>query len=454
MARRGAFGEAWRLYRAHWLKVVRISALAYAGLTFLTLALVAAAAEIGLIFAAYAWIASIYWLQAPLTQLVEDISSGREWRGARGTMDAVYGRLGRITGGSALVALAVLAMMSVFPPFGFYFMVRWALLVPVIAVEDVGMFAAFSRSADIVRRHGWGVFVRMAVSGLVLLVIWIAILALTAAFAATGGPGWVPLIAFTLIALLLLSVTTPVIALTWTMLYYELREQVPPEVATAPRLRGGRTLDRAWDLYTARPGRVIVASLPLAAAITGAQVALAEIQPLLALPATLVGYFWLEGVFAAGLPSFDELTARRWLGDVWGTLRPRVLVLFANGVVIGGVLLLTLPILFGFFLLVRWSVSGASAVVDRSGPIAALGRSWRLVAGEGRRALKVVGLSVLMVVGVLLGVASILAVAGGVLTAVVIVFAANALSAPYVGLAWALMHRTLAALKAEPAPAS
>lgn len=82
----------------------------------------------------------------------------------------------------------------------------------------------------------------------------------------------------------------------------------------------------------------------------------------------------------------------------------------------------------------------------RGSGLRGLGRSWRLVRGQARRAWKVVFITALLVVAVLAGFA-FLAV-DLPLAAYAVVTAANVVTAPYVGVAWALMHRTLTRLEA------
>lgn len=442
MKRPGAFAEAWGFYRAHPGPVLRVTALAYGGVVFISAVFLAVAGPFGLIPAVYLWLASLYWLQAPLTHVVEDSRSGAAPRGARKTLERVYPQLGRITGASGLAALALVVTFPLFFPLALYLMTRWALLVPVIAVENVGLFTAFSRSNEIVRGHAWRVFGRIALSVLIVIGAMFAIGIATGIGAAFVESEWVELALFGTLTLAVLALTTPLIALNWTMAYYGLRDEVPPEVLEERRLRGGRTLDRAWEAYKARPVRVILLSLPLAVALSAAQIVLARLSGVLVVPATLVGYVWLEGVMAAGLDGLDEGVTADWLRSTWRRIVARAPALLLSGAVTGIVLLLTLPVVIG----VRFIVAGAAAVADGRSGLRSLGRSWRLVKGQSRRAWKVVFITSLMVVGVLAGFGFL--AFDLPLAAYAVVVGANVLTAPYVGLAWALMHRTLTRLPA------
>lgn len=447
MGRAEPLRHAWRLYAAERRHVLAVTALAYGAIVLLTAIFFVAIGPYGLLAVAYLWPASMYWLQAPLTRLVEDRRSGIGWRGARATLTSVYPQLGRITGAGALVALIVALLLStvVLAPLALYLMTRWALLVPVIVVEDVGLFTAFSRARELSRGHAWELFGRIALSAFLLVLIWIAFAAAVAAFALLDLPLWVSLGGFAVIALGTLVGTTPVIALAWTMSYYALRAQVPLDVLRERRLRGGRTLDTAWSAYKARPGRLLLLCVVPAVAITVVQSAVAEVHVLLTFPVTIALYAALAGVVAAGLDGLDGGTLQGWLRQTARRVRPRLLQLLLATVVLALALTVSLPLVVGLFLLVRWSVAGPAAVVDASGPVGALARSNELVRGQGRRAAKVVFVSG-VVVGATLLLFALMAPADLPFATYSLLALANVFAAPYVALAWAYMHRALSHL--------
>jgi hypothetical protein len=453
VARYGALREAWRLYRSEWRRIVALSALAYAAIFALWAVLIGFLGPFGVPAALYLWVASIYWLQAPLARLIEDMRSGIGWRGARATLSSVFPRLGRISGASSLAALAVAPSMLFFP-LALYLMTQWSLVVPVIAVENCGLFTAFSRSREIVRGHAWGIFGRIALSALLVVAIWIAILILTGLTVGLD-PSGLGLVGFPLITVAVLSLTMPLIALTWTLTYYRLREQVPTEIVEARRLRTGRTLDRAWKLYKTHPARAIAVALPFAIGLTAAQVGVAMLTPYLAVPVTLAGYVLIGGVFAVALRDIEGGATGAWLRATGRRVLPRLPSLAVAATAIAAILTVSLPLLVGVFLLVRMSVAGAVAGVERVGAFAALRRSSRLVKGEGRRAVSVILVSIVMVLAVVLALLGLLPFTEpGPVSAFVLIAVANVVATPYVGLAWALMYRVLARLEHERAAAA
>jgi hypothetical protein len=455
VARGDALEQAWRLYRAEWRHVLAVSALAYGAILSLTAIFFLTIGPYGLFVTAYLWLAGFYWLQAPLTRLVEDRRAGAGWRGARATFASIYPALGRITGAGALVALVVGGLLStvVLAPFGLYFMTRWSLLVPVVAIEDVGLFTAFSRAREIAKGHFGELFGLTAISALLLVLIWIGIGAAAAVVALFDVPLWVSIGGFALIALATLVATTPLIALAWTMTYYDLRQQVPREVLQERRLRGGRTLDTAWSAYSARYGRLLLLCFPGALVITALQAAIGQLHVLLAFPVTIALYVALAGVVAAGLDGLDTGSLSTWLRTTGRRVAPRLPQLFLTALVLAVALAVSLPLVIGVVLLVRWSVAGPAAVLEGAGAFGALRRSAQLVRGQSRRAAKVVFVSGLAVLATL--------VLFGLMTPTDLPFAAyallalaNAVAVPYVALAWAYMHRTLAGLPQAEAAAA
>lgn len=455
MARGDALEQAWRLYREEWRRVLAVSALAYGGILSLTAIFFLTIGPYGLFATAYLWLAGLYWLQAPLTRLVEDRRSGAGWRGARATFASIYPALGRITGAGALVALVVGALLStvVLAPLALYFMTRWALLVPVLAVENVGLFTAFSRAREIAKGHFGELFGRIAISALLLVLIWIGIGAAAAVVALFDVALWVSIGGFALIALAALVATTPLIALAWTMTYYDLRQQVPREVLQERRLRGGRTLDTAWSAYSARYGRLLLLCLPGALVITALQAAIAQLHVLLAFPVTIALYVALAGVVAAGLDGLDTGSLGTWLRTTGRRVAPRLPQLFLTALVLAVALAVSLPLVIGVVLLVRWSVAGPAAVLEGAGAFGALRRSAELVRGQSRRAAKVVFVSGLAVLATLV-LFGLLAPTDLPFAAYAVLALANAVAVPYVALAWAYMHRTLAELPPAEAAAA
>lgn len=129
-------------------------------------------------------------------------------------------------------------------------------------------------------------------------------------------------------------------------------------------------------------------------------------------------------------------------------------ILFGIGVGIGLVLL----IVPGLILLTLWSVGAPAIVAEGAGPIAAFGRSWRLVRGDAWSVFGtlVVVLLIVIAIGVVLGVIATPIGDGATVVATII---SNVITAPIFALAVSVMFFDLgggerAEESAAPAPST
>ena len=222
VARERGFRAAWRFYKANFWSVLALSLSFYLVIVGLAaLALV----ELGLVVAVVTWVylmlVSIFWLQAPLARLLEDIRAGRPKPSARRTFAELGPQLGSITGGTSVAAVAVSAGLYLFLLPGLFLLARFALLIPVIVIERRGAFRAFARSNRLVRGHTLRVMGEVVVSAILYTLVWTIALTLLG----SGLTPWASLV----FAVLVLALGTPVIPLMRVLSYYDLLKVAPPE---------------------------------------------------------------------------------------------------------------------------------------------------------------------------------------------------------------------------------
>jgi membrane-anchored glycerophosphoryl diester phosphodiesterase (GDPDase) len=223
MRERG-FLAAWRFYRTHFAAVFTLSAAFYAGMVAVAAASVAAFGWFAVLALFYLMLASIFWQQAPLARLMDDVRAQRPHPGVRRTFEALYPRLGSITGGSAVAAIAVFTASAFFLLPGLIVLTRLALFVPVIVLEGCGAFAAFGRSHRLLRRHAPRVFLELCMSTVLMIVIWsIAWTLLTATTLWVSVP----------LVIAFLALVTPPVPLMRVLSYYDLVEAEAKEAAAA-----------------------------------------------------------------------------------------------------------------------------------------------------------------------------------------------------------------------------
>jgi hypothetical protein len=449
---RGVYRDAWGLYKSRWLEVVRMAAVAYAGLALIVALLAGLIGWYVVFVALFLALTAIFWVEAPLAKLVVDIREERPRTPVRETFRELSSRVNRISMAGLLAGIGIYVGLYLLVIPGLLLLTRWSMLVPVIVLEDTPLFRAFARSRELVRDHGWRVFWEILRGALFIIAAWVAVGLLNRlivevaditneiAAAATFGA----------LAVGVLSVTTPLICVAWTLRYLELAEARPPEAVGPPRLRVADALDEAWALYTLRAAPLLAlgatVAVPIMLARYGAGWA-GDWAFVLQVAATLVGYIWLQGLIAAGLDDVERESGRRWLAAVGARARSRVFALVVAGLLAG----LVFATGIGVVLLIWWSVLGPAVVAERKGVIASFRRSRQLVRGRVRRVIGVLLLSLLFAAAVTVLISGFLFLPNEAWTYAV-GFVATALTAPWVALAWAFMYRQLRSLD-EPTPA-
>jgi hypothetical protein len=232
-------GQAWRLYKAHFKHLVSIAFIMYALIAVLTLVLILLLGNLGGVAAVFVAVAAVFWLQGALVIAVDDIRDGRADLTIRQTLEGVRRRINTLSllGFFVLLMFIIAAILIivgfylfVIPGLAlifvlFYFLVRWILAVPVIMLEERGVFGALDRSGTLVRGHAWQVFGVVLLTLLILIGVGIAIDVVLSPLPNSVQGLVAQLVSSTL--------TAPFAALAWTLMYYELRDAPEPVVAAA-----------------------------------------------------------------------------------------------------------------------------------------------------------------------------------------------------------------------------
>ena len=232
-------GQAWAPYRAHFRHLVLIAFIMYVIIAMLTLVLILLLGNLGALAAVFVGVAAVFWLQGALVLAVDDIRDGRADLTIPQTLAGVRKRINTLSLlGLFFVLMFVIAAILIVVGFYlffipgvalifvfFYFFVRWILAVPVIMLEERGVFGGLDRSGEIVRGHFWPVLGVIVLTLLVLIGAGIAISAVL-----TPLPNGVQGLAAQLVSS---TLTAPFAALAWTLMYYELRGAPEPALAAA-----------------------------------------------------------------------------------------------------------------------------------------------------------------------------------------------------------------------------
>lgn len=210
----GVLGEAWDAYTKHWKHLLPIAFIAYVVVGLVSALLASTLGLIGVLLAIAISIVGLYLVQGALTEAVADIRDGRADLSIGDTYRRVTPKLGAIIGAGLLAGLGIAIGLVLLIVPGLILLTLWAVIIPVIVLENKGVFDSFARSQQLVRGHGFSVFGIIVLTFLILVAFgWVLSLLLSplpdgvARFFSDVISG---------------TLTAPFITLTWTMLYYRL----------------------------------------------------------------------------------------------------------------------------------------------------------------------------------------------------------------------------------------
>jgi hypothetical protein len=221
----GVISEAAALYRRHWRHLVPVAALIYVAIALVTLILSGVLEVFGALVASVLSFIGLFWVQGALTRAVQDIRDGRADLSIGETFRSVQGKVGPIAGASILAGIAIAIGFALFIVPGLFLLTIWSLIVPVIVLDNSRALESFGRSQGLVRGNGWNVFGVVVLTFLILVGFGIVL-------GVVLSPVDDPARSF-LSNIVSGTLTTPFVALTWTLVYYRLRELkgTPPPTA-------------------------------------------------------------------------------------------------------------------------------------------------------------------------------------------------------------------------------
>lgn len=219
-------GQAWELYKRHWRHLIPVALAVYVLVAVLTLVLTALLGWVGAILGFLVSLAGIFWLQGALVLAVDDVRDGRADLSIRETLNRVLPRVNTLTVAGLLAGLGIVIGFLLLIVPGLYLLTIWLLIVPAIVLEGHGVMSSFGRSRELVRGHGWNVFGVIVLTVAIMIAVGIGVSLVEAGLDSS-------LVTF-LLDIATETATAPLLALAWTLTYFELRALKEGEPASAP----------------------------------------------------------------------------------------------------------------------------------------------------------------------------------------------------------------------------
>jgi hypothetical protein len=216
----GVIGEAWALYKAHWRHLITFSFVVYAGVAVIGALLTLALTWVGALLAAIVSLVAFFWLQAALVKAVDDVRDGRADLSLGDTFAQAREQLSSVAVAAILAGLGIVIGLILLIVPGLVLMTWWAVIVPVVVLENRSAGEAFTRSRDLVRGYAWGVF------GVIILVVLLLIgFELALSLILTPLADWLRSFVSQIVSG---TLTAPFVAIVLTLLYFRLRAAKEP----------------------------------------------------------------------------------------------------------------------------------------------------------------------------------------------------------------------------------
>src|SRR6202034_2995381 len=210
----GVLSEAWRMYKTFAKHLLAIAFVIYLAAAIITAVLALAGGTIGILLGSFVSVVAAFMLQATLVKAVQDVRDGHADLSIRQTVSEATPFIASVAGASILAGIAItIGLLLVIVP-GLFLITIWAVIVPVIIIEQSGALASFGRSRQLVRGHGWHVFGTLVLVFVIMLVADLVLGVVFLALPLFWRSGLSTIISGTLIA--------PFLALVVTLIYYRL----------------------------------------------------------------------------------------------------------------------------------------------------------------------------------------------------------------------------------------
>jgi hypothetical protein len=219
-------GEGWQLYKAHWRHLLTFSFVVYAGVAIIGALLTLALTWFGAILAAILSLIALFWLQAALVKAVDDVRDGRADLSLGDTFAQAKQQLGSVAVAAILAGLGIIVGLILLIVPGLVLLTWWAVIIPVVVLENRSAGEAFSRSRELVRGYGWGVF-----GVIVLMVLLLIGFEIVLGLILTPLADWLQSFVSQIVSG---TLTAPFVAIVLTLLYFRLRAAKEPAGAEMP----------------------------------------------------------------------------------------------------------------------------------------------------------------------------------------------------------------------------
>jgi hypothetical protein len=215
----GVFGEAWQTYRAHAGHLIGIAFVIYLPAAVLDY-FATLSGPVILFLGTLIVMLALFLVQAALVTSAQDLRDGRADLSIRKTLAATGPVLFPVVVVGLLAGFAISLGLDLIIVPGLFLITIWAVVIPVVVIEQPPPLSAFGRSRALVRGRGWHVFGAFVVAVIILVLANLLLGFLLFALPLGLRNGVATVVSGSLVA--------PFVALVVTDVYYRLVASAPP----------------------------------------------------------------------------------------------------------------------------------------------------------------------------------------------------------------------------------
>lgn len=211
------FERIFRIYGDQFTLLIPVALLLFVPVALLNALILSGGTVLALLLTAAIATIATYWYQGMVVEAARDILDGRRDH----TIGSLFGSALPLIGPLLLagilagIGIAIGLILLIAP--GLFLLTIWAVIVPAIVIERVGVLDSFGRSRELVRGSGWQVFG-------VIVVLFLLQLVLTGVVnAIVGGASDESFAGYAIAELIVRVVVVPLSAIAATVMYLELR---------------------------------------------------------------------------------------------------------------------------------------------------------------------------------------------------------------------------------------
>jgi len=211
------FERIFEIYRSQFTLLVPAALLVFVPVAVISGLIYAGDAGIlgGLVVAALSTIAT-YWFQGMVVEAARDILDGRRDHTIGTLVRSVTPVLGTLIVAGILAGIAIgIGLLLLIVP-GLFLLTIWAVIAPVVVIEQTGAIDSFGRSRELVRGSGWQVFG-------VIVVLFLLTIVLTAVIQNVADSVSDTVAGYAVADLIVRLLVAPLSAIAASVIYFELK---------------------------------------------------------------------------------------------------------------------------------------------------------------------------------------------------------------------------------------